>query len=382
MPTIVKKKIFISDIHMGDSRSFNNLPYPYGWLLGKNIDKLADFLNKQLEFDKSVEVVILGDLFDTWVIPVDLAPLPDFQAIVKCDANQRVISALKKLAEKHMLTYIPGNHDMPISKDNHADVRKFLKTTFEGINYDPLDDGTYEDGTVLGVHGNQYALFNAPDADWYLPIGYFISRMAASKVAQKGTKEDYHEIFNGFVDSYMDNPDFIHNLFMGMARDSDLDNTSTINMQGIAGFDTSPNVEEIGRKYQDLAKNWQKNLPQNIHSNLVDAVAGDVGDLALAASHIYLRPPGSEHKIIVLGHNHIDEMWTNVAGTNRLLPTTPSVRKKRPKRLIYVNCGTWIDSKRHCTYVETEKNEAEKRHYARSLEYPGPKLLKERFVEI
>ncbi len=132
MTNTAKKKVFISDIHMGDARSMKGTPLPDSWFkklknllykqppysyswFNKNIPFLAEFLKKQLEDPDVEEVVILGDLFDTWVIPVDKDPLPDFQAIVACKKNQKVITALKDLATKHKLTYIPGNHDMAVS---------------------------------------------------------------------------------------------------------------------------------------------------------------------------------------------------------------------------------------------------------------------------
>ncbi len=153
--------------------------------------------------------MILGDLFDTWLIPVDKDPLPDFQAIVACDGNKKVITALKDLAAKDKLTYIPGNHDMsmPVSDVEQNLTRNFLETTFPRINYDPHDNGKYENGTIVGEHGHRHDLYNAPDIDWYLPIGYFISRVAAYKVAKEGkAKEDFHGIFKGFPQSIRGQP--------------------------------------------------------------------------------------------------------------------------------------------------------------------------------
>ncbi len=95
-----------------------------------------------------------------------------------------------------------------------------------------------------------------------------------------------------------------------------------------------------------------------------------------------LGPPAPKQNIAIFGHNHNDEMWADFWCTDRLLKTLPIASKDSPSDLIYVNCGTWVDSKDHCTYVETEENIAEKRHYVRLLEYPGPKLLKKRFVEL
>ena len=62
------KRIFISDIHLGDDRSMS-APNPYG-CLKKNIPVLAQFLEDQRRATDVKEVVILGDLFDAWIIPV------------------------------------------------------------------------------------------------------------------------------------------------------------------------------------------------------------------------------------------------------------------------------------------------------------------------
>ncbi len=68
------KRIIISDIHMGDSRSVETSsanPYAYCWFADKeganqNRPKmLADFLEKYVINDNTVdELVVLGDLFD------------------------------------------------------------------------------------------------------------------------------------------------------------------------------------------------------------------------------------------------------------------------------------------------------------------------------
>jgi UDP-2,3-diacylglucosamine pyrophosphatase LpxH len=55
------KRIFISDIHLGDEESMT-APHPYGWFK-ENIPLLAQFLEKQRTAVDVKEVVILGDLF-------------------------------------------------------------------------------------------------------------------------------------------------------------------------------------------------------------------------------------------------------------------------------------------------------------------------------
>ena len=75
------KRIFISDIHMGDERSIND-PNHYGWFKN-NIPVLTQFLDDQLNAPDVKEVIILGDLFDTWVIPVDYSALITFDNVLQ-----------------------------------------------------------------------------------------------------------------------------------------------------------------------------------------------------------------------------------------------------------------------------------------------------------
>ncbi len=88
------KKVFVSDIHMGDAKSQAGV-HPYGWFRS-NIPNLASFLTAQLNDSQVAEVVVLGDLFDEWVIPTDQDPLVSFEAICGNAANTPVITALQQ----------------------------------------------------------------------------------------------------------------------------------------------------------------------------------------------------------------------------------------------------------------------------------------------
>ena len=85
-----------------------------------NISYLLNFLNDLLQSQDVAEVVILGDLFDRWVIPADQDPLISFQEIFA--KNSEVITALQQLAEKVILTYVPGNHDMSLPIEKQAEI--------------------------------------------------------------------------------------------------------------------------------------------------------------------------------------------------------------------------------------------------------------------
>ncbi len=373
------KKIFISDIHLGDARSFAGT-YPYGWFR-TNIPHLASFLTEQFNAPDVAEVVILGDLFDEWVVPTGEEALNSFQAICDNPANSGVMGALRQLAARGILTYLPGNHDMALSTAELAGTQKFIEDAFPGISYssDPnLPHGVYRHGKLVAEHGNRYALFNASDT-WtnppsFLPLGYFLSRLVAYKVSQTGTEEDFHDILRRFVKELIDSPNFVKDLFFAVAGDAGLDKDSKINMNGIPGFPDT--VGAVCSLYENLIENWQQ---QRLDLDWRAALLGDVGELYPAAIHAYLSIFGSDQNIVIFGHTHKAEL--RESPILEMAPAVTSIHFDLPSRSIYANCGTWVDSAPYCTYLETEEDAAARRHYVRLLTYPGKTLLRQAFVE-
>lgn len=435
MTTTGMKKIFISDIHMGDARSLGGTtPYPYNRFL-ENIKHLARFLNKQLEATDLEQVVILGDLFDTWVIPTNQNPLNSFQAICKTLENEDVITALKTLAANGKLTYIQGNHDMVLSSAEQSETQQFMKSTFDGIDYTADPNRVYRNGTIVGEHGHRYALFNAPNTmatiKSFLPIGYFISRLEAYKKATTGKEEDFLVILKEFIIKYIiDREGPVHDLFVAMAQDANLEGTDNIHLNGIDGFPVQQvepigkvmQVDAVGALYNPLMEKWQGN-PDTMTWR--QAVVGDIGQLLLAAIIAYLAENDSDQNIVIFGHTHKAELWKSydlpllnhlirhelVKHLDKILndlkkdlpipdleiwdrlkaypmwpklnlPSKLTRRFKLPCRSIYVNSGSWVD-KRPCTYVETQEDVKAERHYVRLRQFhPKEKLLQEEFVEL
>ena len=380
MTTTGKKTRFISDIHLGDARSFAE-PHPYGWFRN-NIPHLKNFLTEQLDDDEVGQVVILGDLFEEWVIPTDQDPLISYRAVCDNPQNDPVIKPLRQLAAKGKVTYLQGNHDMTLSTNDIADTQKVITDLFPGINAsaDPnLPHGVYRRGRLVAEHGNRYALFNAADtwtnSPWFLPIGYFLSRLVAYKVSKTGDDEDFHDILARFVEQYKDSRNLIKDLFIAVAEDAGLKKTDPINMQGIAGFPVT--VGAIGSLYQRLLKNWRKNR-QDIDWRI--ALIGEVGDLYLAAVNAYFSLFGADQNIVIFGHTHKADLKKSYLLVEA--PAAKDIHIDIPCRSIYANCGTWVDSAPFCTYVETEENVAAKRHYVRVVTYPDKTVLQEGFVKL
>ena len=72
------KRIFISDIHLGDDARYGD-PVPdrrARFFPSEHRDRLLNFLDKQIitEKDNVKDLVLLGDVFDTWVCPFDDLP--------------------------------------------------------------------------------------------------------------------------------------------------------------------------------------------------------------------------------------------------------------------------------------------------------------------
>lgn len=309
------KRIFISDIHMGDERSMQpspQLPYPYGWLNG-NIIKLTNFLRNQLDAQDVGQVVILGDLFDQWVIPTDFDPLERLDGICSNPANKGIINNLKALAGRSKLSYVPGNHDMSVCQKDIPIVKEFIKATLRGINFICEDDqpaGVYREGKLVAEHGNMYCLFNAPDT-WtdsvsFLPMGYFISRVVAHKVAQTGHPENYQDILGKFIPKFKSKPNFIYKLFLAVAQYAGLNKSDKIDMKNISGFEPSITIDEVANKCNQLIDNWDK-THKKIDSTA--AIEGDSLGLLRTACKVYLdHGTDTNTNIVIFGHTHA---WKN-----------------------------------------------------------------------
>jgi len=188
-----KKRVYISDIHMNAGKGVKAPAgkHPYEWLGPAEARRFAAFLEFLNRAKDVQELVIIGDLLDDWVCPVDVVP-PSPEAILKAAINKEIVQALKKLAKNKDIAVLllPGNHDMGVS-------RELVARTFPGMAFGGTAhyDSAYRTSRLRAEHGSAYAMFNAPDAvnnpGSRLPLGYFISRIVATKarVTRTGTAD-------------------------------------------------------------------------------------------------------------------------------------------------------------------------------------------------
>ena len=124
------------------------------------------------------EVVLLGDLVDTWTYPPSVQP-PSMADIIAANPNvlgpggalANVVKAVPKV------TFLLGNHDGTLTP---ADITA-LQTAVGAIELvDPVHVLTGSSGVRTAFsHGHYWTMFNAPDdtSPWAtLPVGHFVTR--------------------------------------------------------------------------------------------------------------------------------------------------------------------------------------------------------------
>ncbi|MDR3553347.1 MAG: metallophosphoesterase [Syntrophobacteraceae bacterium] len=373
------KQIFISDIHMGYDKEVSGRR-PYVWF-NTNAPFLEKFLDKQLRAADVKAVVILGDLFDQWNIPMDYTPVTTFELICENDTNQQVVAKMKELGLAGKLIYVPGNHDMAMSREQLSPVRDYIVQTFPGIDFrcdTDLPSGKYEDGALIAEHGNRYCLFNAPDVwtnpDSFLPLGYFVTRCVAYQASKTGNSQTLPHIFSNFLKSWAADPiSLIGDVFSAICLDEGTGLTleSIYTLDDIPGYNAGAlSVGDVKARFSGLYSDWA----HSARARLVQANTALINErdtLYEAAELVHFYPGSAEaHEVVIFGHTHQPCLkGVPVADGIQTVSEDPHACFS-----IYANSGTWVDSAgKGGDYVETEEVVAggDKRLHVRLKKYTG-----------
>jgi len=368
------KRIFVSDIHMGDAESLHPSGglHPWCWLYADHAKMFADFLELKLHDSEVREIVILGDLLDEWVCPTEVDPVPpgsssgeQFQKIAEAPQNVAAINNLKAIAasDEIDLIYVPGNHDMLMTRD-------VLTEIIPGITYlgTGAGEGVFTADGIAAEHGSMYTLFNAPDTysrpGHSLPIGFFIARSVAENTAKGDGSLHYLEILAETIVKLLGKEDFVRALFTSIVNAAGVSSEAPIKMAGLDGYSGSVTVREAGTWFGDLYEQWKHHMPNNVTN--AEAVLDDVMHLYTAAITQYFR---KKHKadIVIFGHTHVYAL--HALNFDVDFEKTTHEEMQIGYKHIYANSGTWCNRKKHCTFVETEVDENAGKHHVRLKEY-------------
>lgn len=358
-----RKVVFISDIHLSADANTS-------WI-NEHIEPLADFLKTLNDRQDIAELVILGDLLDDWMVPIDDVP-STFQDILDAAHNASVVSALQDICDNPLIQviYVTGNHDL-LSFEPEA--KQLIEDTFPGIVISSDDPGLGDysiDNVLWAEHGHRYSLFNSPDI-WshsgsHLPLGYFITRLVASQSEADGTLYTSPDITEQFVGHNLialpesvDRDRLIAAIFDAIALWAGKGPTDMFTMDDKDNFGDDPTVADISQMYSPIMTYWSSR--QNIV--LPDmALLNEVGYMINSALLLLSMPKRIKKyypftpRIVLFGHTHKAFFWQNIGW--------PSA--------IYANTGTWIDGK-PMTWVEVDIKDLRlnRRSYTVSLWYEG-----------
>jgi UDP-2,3-diacylglucosamine pyrophosphatase LpxH len=389
------KRIYIADIHMnaGKGLQASNKGHPYEWLGIEEANRFAEFLLYLNDPKTGVqEVVIIGDLMDDWVYPVDVVP-PSLQRIVDAKINHNIVKALQALIENKNITvvYLPGNHDMGVN-------REFVVANFEGMVFggSTFHDSIYRTSRLLAEHGSAHSLFNAPPVrsggGTALPLGYFISRVVATKARNTGSAKRHYWSYADDLLEMIGPQKLAASVFEAVLEEAGLDETTQIRIpkrnSGVpsaaagkvpkkasrakpgAARDKEPDDEytcvtagQVKEKYAPLYDQWEEH---NGKGSGFKAIMAEIGLLGPLADSLCKK---SDTNIVVFGHSHD---W-------KLDKDAWLVQDR-----IYANCGTWCDEEKPCTWVESQKDRDKNRHFVRVMNWNNgkPEQLKEAYVAL
>ncbi len=337
----------ISDIHMGDVRATDN---HYCWF-GKNKEALEDFLDYVVNSRQFKKLVIMGDLFDEWLVPFTISPFDSgyqitssrayFHAIADNPVNTGIISRLQGIAVNSdiELVYIPGNHDMLLTREILDEIIPNLTWAGEdetpGLGaYSPMDE-------IIMEHGHRYDFFNCPQSlvnpDHMLPPGYFVSRLYAQGMMDQGSAfKGTNETSGSFEFETAWTVAYLYTIaHFGMPLPQG--DSANILMGGIDGYSLPMSFDGTRHMYaENIEDLWPATQDQNKVPVPAEccfhAIWNGHSDLFGAATTEYiLQPPApTAYKVIAFGHTHHPEIKAYLENEKIIS--------------VYANSGSWLDA--------------------------------------
>ena len=259
------------------------------------------------------EVVLLGDLVDTWTYPPSVQP-PSMAEIIAANENvlgpngalARVVKAVPKV------TFLLGNHDGTLTGGDIAALQHSVGA-IDLVDAVHVVSGSTGRRTVFS-HGHYWTMFNAPDdhSPWdTLPVGHFVTRafsyMMANKLPPGKTVADEPNM--GYPLGF-DFLQFLRSLGPTMRPDIAallLDYTSTASgmpetLPIVLPHGEKTTIQEAKDKYADLFTRWVAKENGSVMNAARAALADGSGEyLAWFAQQLAIQQSAD---LVVMGHTH------------------------------------------------------------------------------
>lgn len=299
----------LSDIHIGNN--LNTCWYqasvhePY---LVHALDWVAD------NAPMFKEVILLGDLVDTWTYEPSVQP-PSMADIIAANPNvlgsngalAKVVKAVPKA------TYLLGNHDGTLTQEDISALQSSVGQ-IEMVDQVHVLTGSTGRRTVF-THGHYWTMFNAPDdrSPWNtLPVGHFVTRAFSYMMAKKlvGTKKTVADFPNMGYPNGLDIWTFLWSLYPTFS--TDLASLLLNYVSGASGMSdkepitlpdgtTKTTIAEARTIYANLFTDWEKK-EGGIQNAGRAALADSSGEwLAWFAQRLAIQQSAD---LVVMGHTH------------------------------------------------------------------------------
>lgn len=324
---MANKRIFISDIHLGVGE-------PWDWFQKPRHEKALCNLLRYVSTPTSEvkDLVLLGDVFDTWLCPMDTKP-PSIGDILA--EQPKFVAAIQDcLRTIPNVFYVRGNHDMNVSQ---RDLEP-LSVEVDGKTKRVQHIQQYNAGMLYAEHGHRFALFNAADrmhdpAD-ALPLGYFVTRILAGDdtYSKPGAVASY---VDDLLEAMFTTQTIAESLVEALAEHRGISLDEPIVMPGKRPPTT---LRQVQRRYSGLFDRWTARFGFRY---ALHAIQSEMGSLGWFADRLCRQ---SDYRVVVMGHTHdshfdVDDMRWRGGG----------------KRL-YVNSGYWCPNPADRPYfVSVEK---------------------------
>lgn len=274
------KRVFISDIHLGMNAEWD-------WYAPDTHEEPLLELLHYVRAPKSgvKDLVLNGDLFETWMCPLDRKPPTIAEILGK---HARVLDELHAVSESGVdVFYAPGNHDMNVEAADLAARLPKLKVVKR-----------YNSGLLYAEHGSRFAMFNAPDTmhdpSDGLPLGYFITRMLAGHADYTRPRAVFRYV-DDLLEAAFTSQKLAESVVEALAEHAGHSLDAVIQMPGSRRPLT---LREVQRKYAALFDRWVEKFGLRYAIRSIAAEGGEIGWFADREAE------RRDYRVVVLGHTH------------------------------------------------------------------------------
>jgi UDP-2,3-diacylglucosamine pyrophosphatase LpxH len=307
-----QKTVVMSDIHISNGAS-------YSWFQGSYVTYATEMFNRVAADPDVAELVLLGDIFDNWLYPLDVVPLTAPQIIAGMNtALRNAIQAC--VAELPVVYYLNGNHDMGVTQAELAQLGA------GGKQIQRITPGDYNAKHANNrhlQHGNACDMFNAPDfSDDTIggySLGFFITRLVATAKDQDAAWRVLTEALQRFGATQVGRPAEATTeglppfgaLLVGLIVFALQVNAGVADSRKIrfaeSNLDNRYTVGDIKKHYWSLYDTWVALYPQNlVQAMLAGLLPNGLDWYASLLLSKGVKPP------LIMGHTHYAEQ--NPAG--------------------------------------------------------------------